>query len=596
MYKKITLTKGASTPVASLNDQAREKIKDFMISNGWTLDGSKSNGCNYCLYKNFSNQNDSPSNGVIPLSFPYFLKTNNNSNNEAEEVDCNGTFHFSISKPLHNSRVLSLCPYENPSTYFGMSSTWYNVTGYSQYDKVQGYNCSDTEITKLCTQDPSGYSDSGDRYDTAGLQKNVAFITPAWKTTERNYWKNPHKIDQAPSNWSKPLCDARIDEQVTEVQIEMFYFTDSDLQEEFYFVIRTDKLFGRIAPPGNMFYQTVGFVKIPGYPMMCSSSIYESLNASICSNNTKITFKVQVDSDTGVKGFVDRCDLDGDFCKTGYWDDLLANANLSTTDDVTSDWNPRWDAPDTTPDLWLHHTVGNYNSQPGNSRGGSHWIHEISSVQSEFYNRRNKLKIFANWNFFILPYFKTTVNNVEHTVYSLVKVDNLFGSYEFIYDKSCSSKTGTSLLVPIQRVHQTQMFRNGPRHIKWYNMFYSAPEKVLEPTHDDISAKWKAYPLKRRSIQGYVDYVNKDYINVYWTNPVDKSSWHGDKRYYNSSTEWTNGNLYWFKEDDTVTKYTTGQPILSDYQIGAELDASGFEGFAIDYSEYSETNVETIEL
>ena len=61
MYKKVIVTKNINDDASVLNDTIREKIKDFMVLNGWTLDTSKSHGCNYCLYKDFSSQNNSPS-------------------------------------------------------------------------------------------------------------------------------------------------------------------------------------------------------------------------------------------------------------------------------------------------------------------------------------------------------------------------------------------------------------------------------------------------------------------------------------------------------------------------------------------------------
>ena len=196
--------------------------------------------------------------------------------------------------------------------------------------------------------------------------------------------------------------------------------------------------------------------------------------------------------------------------------------------------------------------------------------------------------------YFYHPYFKTTVNDVEHTIYAAIRYSDNFGSYEFLYDQSCSSETGTSLLVPIQRQHQYKMWRNGPRHCKWYNMFYTTPEKVVTPTKDDVSSTWKCYPCKRRSIQGYVNYLTKEFVNINSINPVskDSSDWNSSSNTYNDSA--TPEHKYWFTED--MTSSTTGQPILSDCQIGAELDASGFEGFALDYSEYSADKVETVDL
>ena len=53
--------------------------------------------------------------------------------------------------------------------------------------------------------------------------------------------------------------------------------------------------------------------------------------------------------------------------------------------------------------------------------------------------------------------------------------------------------------------------------------------------------------------------------------------------------------MFWFTEGDP-SQSATGQSVLSDCQFGAELDASGFEGFAIDNSDYDASNIETIDL
>jgi hypothetical protein len=99
MYKKVIVTKNINDDASVLNDTIREKIKDFMVLNGWTLDTSKSHGCNYCLYKDFSAQNNSTSlNYWTPPTFEYLYNGRTFSQN-----DPNGEFHFSISKPLHNS-------------------------------------------------------------------------------------------------------------------------------------------------------------------------------------------------------------------------------------------------------------------------------------------------------------------------------------------------------------------------------------------------------------------------------------------------------------------------------------------------------------
>ena len=281
-----------------------------------------------------------------------------------------------------------------------------------------------------------------------------------------------------------------------------------------------------------------------------------------------------------------------------YRDDgyFINPVNMSTSENVTASFNPRFDAPDTTPDLWLHHATGNYAPFPY-PQASSSGKYDISYTDCDLIYRRRPLKIFGTcWC--VVPWMKQTVNSIEHTIYGCLCCDNIFGSSEFLYDKSCSSETGTSLIVPIQTQFQKYMYRIGPRHIKWYNMFYTVPEKVLNPTQDDVSLTWKAYPCKRRSIQGYVNFTTQSFENApYWIHPVTKREFSGRSRagQDNYSQNPPVENMFWFTEGDP-SQSATGQSVLSDCQIGAELDASGFEGFAIDNSDYDASNIETIDL
>ena len=169
MYKKIIFTKSATQNMNQMNDLAREEIKKFLALNGWVLQEGLSNACNYCLTKDFSTQEDSLSNELNYKVFPF--KSHelfyNSSTKTWGGVEVNGTFHLSISKPLHNSRVLSVTPGENPWTNWSSADNYYK-----NYTTSQGYNATDAEITKLCTQDPDGYQDSGVRYPMNGFQKN----------------------------------------------------------------------------------------------------------------------------------------------------------------------------------------------------------------------------------------------------------------------------------------------------------------------------------------------------------------------------------------------------------------------------------------
>jgi hypothetical protein len=588
MYKKVIVTKNINDNASVLNDTIREKIKDFMVLNGWTLDTSKSHGCNYCLYKDFSAQNNSTSlNNWTPPTFEYLYS---GSGSTFSQNDPNGEFHFSVSKPLHNSRVISIYPFENPSTRFGRIENKGN-------NFPQGYITSDTEITKLCTQDSAGYTDSGDRYDTDGFFSGLGYLRKDF-TTNRWQYASSTSYDTF-DRYYKFNGEIRIDDNVEEVSVEMFYFTDTDLQEEFYFVIKTDKMFGRLTVPNNRFYQTVGFVKIPGLPLICSSTVYESSNALTFSTYGYLTqsFKVYTDSN-GVKSFLLRFDEDGPYFEmneiSGH-ESFINPVNMSTTENVSSTFNPRFDAPDTTPDLWLHHTTGNYIPFLRFTYGAGKY--GISYTDCDLANRHHPLKIFGTcWC--VVPWMKQTVNNIEHTIYGCLLCDNIFSSYEFLYDKSCSSQTGTSLIVPIQKQFQKYMYRLGPRHIKWYNMFYTVPEKVLNPTQDDISLTWKAYPSKRRSIQGYVNFTTQAFDNfVPWIHPVTKREFNGRGRTNQNKYSMNPpvADMFWFTEGDPAQS-STGQSVLSDCQIGAELDASGPEGFAIDNSDYDASNIETIDL
>lgn len=590
MYKKVIVTKNINDDASVLNDTIREKIKDFMVLNGWTLDTSKSHGCNYCLYKDFSSQNNSTSlNYWTPPTFEYLYS---GSGTTFSQNDPNGEFHFSISKPLHNSRVISICPFENPSTRFGQIEN----RGSSG---SQGYKTSGTEITKLCTQDPSGYVDSGDRYDTDGYFSGLGFLKKDFTTTRWTYASSPS--NDTSDRYYKFNGEIRIDDNVEEVSVEMFYFTDTDLQEEFYFVIKADKMFGRLSTSNNRFYQTVGFVKIPGLPLICSSTVYESTNALTFSSYGYLTqsFKVYTDS-YGVKSFLSRFDEDGpSFLMNILYREagnFINPVNMSTSENVSASHNPRFDAPDSTPDLWLHHTTGNYAPFPCLQTSSS-GKYDISYTDSDIAYRHHPLKIFGTcWC--VVPWMKQTVNNIEHTIYGCLCCDNIFGSYEFLYDKSCSSETGTSLIVPVQKQLQKYMYRIGPRHIKWYNMFFTVPEKVLNPTQDDISLTWKAYPCKRRSIQGYVNFTTQSFKNaLYWIHPVTKREFSGRSRTSqdNYSSNPPVADMFWFTEGDP-SQSATGQSVLSDCQIGAELDASGPEGFAIDNSDYDASNIETVDL
>ena len=59
MYKKIVFTKSSSQNMEEINSLARTAIKDFLVNKGWTVKDDLSNGCNFCLIKNFNNQNNS---------------------------------------------------------------------------------------------------------------------------------------------------------------------------------------------------------------------------------------------------------------------------------------------------------------------------------------------------------------------------------------------------------------------------------------------------------------------------------------------------------------------------------------------------------
>lgn len=587
MYKKIVFTKSSSQNMEEINSLARTAIKDFLVSKGWNV--KESNGCNFCLVKNFNNQNNSVNfeNNKSVLNF--YDKKWFYDGSAWTTFDPNGDFHLSISRPLHNSRVLSITPCENPTTKWCANGNFYQ--GSNAHTTMAGYNATEEEISKLCSQDPVGYVDSGERYSLNGAFKKKINRSDngSWKFTFDTYWDNPENGYYEHSN-SMLSSHVRLDDTLTELSLEMFYFIDDDLQEEFYFIFRTNQLFGRIAPQNNNFYQSLGFVKMPGYPIMCTSTIYESPNHQPAYNNTKVTSKVWSDSATGLKGFLNYGVNAGCYLDLNYYGTKIPN--MSTTQDVSADFNPRWDAPDTTPDLWLHHVVANWcpTLNRSDSNGGKSYV---SCLTSESSYRKHTMKIFGAKTFFYFPYCEED----GHTVYACSNFRDCFGSYEFLYQQGCSSETGTTLLAPIQRQHQNKMYRNGPRHCKWYNMFYSTPEKILDVEKDDVSLSWKCYPCKRRSIAGYVNFLNTEFKKQMWKNPISGEKiddYSPSLSYYRESGDTPNRKLYWFLED--YTSSTTGQPILTDTYIGAELDASGFEGFAIDYSNFSEDNVDHVDL
>lgn len=587
MYKKIVFTKSSSQNMEEINSLARTAIKDFLVSKGWNV--KETNGCNFCLVKNFNNQNNSVNfeNNKSVLNF-YDKKWFHNGS-EWTTFDPNGDFHISISRPLHNSRVLSITPCENPTTKWCANGNFYQ--GSNAHTNMAGYNATDEEISKLCSQDPVGYVDSGERYSLNGaFKKRINYCNDGkWKFTFDTYWDNPENGYYEHSN-SMLSSHVRLDDTLTELSLEMFYFIDDDLQEEFYFIFRTNQLFGRKAPQNNNFYQSLGFVKMPGYPIMCTSTIYESPNHQPAYNNTKVTSKVWSDSATGLKGFLNYGVNAGCYLDLNYYGTKIPN--MSTTQDVSADFNPRWDAPDTTPDLWLHHVVANWcpTLNRSDSNGGKSYV---SCLTSESCERKHTMKIFGTKTFFYFPYCEED----GHTVYACSNFRDCFGSYEFLYQQGCSSETGTTLLAPIQRQHQNKMYRNGPRHCKWYNMFYSTPEKILDVEKDDVSLSWKCYPCKRRSIAGYVNFLNTEFKKQMWKNPISGEKiddYSPSLSYYRESGDTPNRKLFWFLED--YTSSTTGQSILTDTYIGAELDASGFEGFAIDYSNFSEDNVDHVDL
>ena len=82
-----------------------------------------------------------------------------------------------------------------------------------------------------------------------------------------------------------------------------------------------------------------------------------------------------------------------------------------------------------------------------------------------------------------------------------------------------------------------------------------------------------------------------------WIHPVTKREWFGSGRTTQNSYSQNPPlkDMFWFTEGDPAQS-ATGQSVLSDCQFGAELDASGPEGFAIDNSDYDASNIETVDL
>lgn len=512
MYKKITVLKNKTDDVTDLNDRVRSEISDFLQANGWTLT-DKGNSYNIVLKKDYS-----------PQDATRVLNTKVGNHGSAVSVNYENTL-LSISRHSTNGRVISILCGENPKT-----RTVY--TSPSTNSKTWGV----------------GYDDTYDSYGQYGVNSTDA---------DSGAYSAQNAI--------------RIDDLTESLQVEMFYFVDDDLQEEFYFVFRNNRLFGRESSVNSEFYQTVGFLKIPGVNMLCTSTLRDSPGLCGMARISPITALV-VGENTGVK-YIKTWSY---AYESGIYSDnkgMLTCCNMATTPNTT---NPRFDAPDSEPNIWLH--LASFRCLNPFSSGT---MDSIATAPGEFK--------YANglWFTFNVCFYKATNNNVD--AWASTAGYRFFESYAFLGTQGCSSELGGTVLVPIRK-----LFAKGEtcevRHAYRYNMYHTKPESTI------LSDAYKCYPTLRRSLMGYSNYTRSAIPDRrFFKNPSNTS----DKKdvialdfgVFGNQEHATRG--WWFTEE-----YVDGmsQPVLKSSWIGEEIDASGYEGFALDYSDYDANNVSVIDL
>lgn len=512
MYKKITITKNKTDDVTDLNDRVRSEISSFLQANGWTLT-AKGNSHNIVLKKDYSFQDSTC------VLHPKITKVG------AENANYSNTL-LSISRHSTNGRVLTIVTGENPQTRTAYTSPSTN----GKYTGV-------------------GYADDYSSYGQYGVNS----------TNEGDGCYYPQN-------------NIRIDDLTETLQVEMFYFTDSDLQEEFYFVFRNSRLFGRESPVDSQFYCTLGFAKIPGIEMLCTNTLRENPGLAGFSSTIYIKGSFGIGTDSNGTKFI-REWVDGSM----YEYQGLCNftgGNMATIPDTN---NPRFDAPDTEPNLWIHlATFRCLNSQLS--------ANDISDISTAWYQQKYE---FGIWYRFSKCWYKTTINSVDAWVHQADT--KFFESYSFLQQQGCSSELGGTVLVPLRHLYEKGVTVE-IRHAYRYNMYHTKPESVI------LSDTFKCYPTLRRSLMGYANYTKSTIPAIaYFKNPGNPGASRGtDCRNYSSY-----GNPYWQTSGWWFTEeYVDGmsQPVLRSSWIGEEIDASGYEGFAMDYSDYDANNVSVIDL
>lgn len=513
MYKKITVLKNKTDDVTDLNDRVRSEISDFLQANGWTLT-DKGNSYNIVLKKDYS-----------PQDATRVLNTKVGNHGSAVSVNYENTL-LSISRHSTNGRVISILCGENPKTR--------------------------TVYTSLATSKSwgVGYNDTYDSYGQYGGNSEYDSEIGAYSAQNA----------------------IRIDDLTESLQVEMFYFVDADLQEEFYFVFRNNRLFGRESPVNSEFYQTVGFLKIPGVNMFCTSTLKD--NPGLCGrSNIYNEDALSIGETNGVKYIR--------IWSYAYDGGLSVNQGMVSSANMASEptgrvGNSRFDAPDSEPNIWLHLA-----SLRGLNPFSSGTMDSIAT-SPEGFKYPNGL-----WFTFNVCFYKATNNNVDAWVTSYAA--RFFESYAFLGTQGCSSELGGTVLVPIRK-----LFAKGEtcevRHAYRYNMYHTKPESTI------LSDTYKCYPTLRRSLMGYSNYTRSGIPDrKYFKNPSNPS----DQRQISMNYYGALGNAeyatrgWWFTEEFTDNQT---QPVLKSSWIGEEIDASGYEGFALDYSDYDANNVSTIDL
>lgn len=510
MYKKITVLKNQTDDVTNLNDRVRSEISDFLQANGWTLT-DKGNSYNIVLKKDYSPQDATC---VLHPKIGKHGDVNANYDNTL----------LSISRHSTNGRVLTILCGENP--------------------KTQEANTAETASGRVSGV---GYVDDYPSFGQFGY--NTSYTT------------------------GYPQNCIRIDDLTESLQVEMFYFIDDDLQEEFYFIFRNNRLFGRESPVNSEFYQTVAFAKIPGLEMICTSTLRENPCLAGC-GCASVKNDITLGDSSGVK-YVREWGTSSN-ASSSYNVPHFVGANMATT--VTGTENPRFDAPDSSPNIWIH--LASFRCiNPIHDSG------DINDISTNFYNVKYP---FGLWFRFNWCWYQTTVNGVD--AWRIETGMRLFESYSFLQQQGCSSEFGGTILVPLKHLYEKGVTVE-IRHAWRYNMYHTKPETVM------LSDAYKCYPTLRRSLMGYATYTKTGLPDRGNFKNPSNPSWKCYTACNDGGADVGNRNWesagWWFTEEFVDGR---SQPVLKSSWIGEEIDASGYEGFAMDYTDYDPANVSVIDL